>query len=35
MEDAVYMFFNMIASSYVAGRAVRPLTPDDLVETRR
>jgi phenylpropionate dioxygenase-like ring-hydroxylating dioxygenase large terminal subunit len=35
MEDAVYMFFNMIASSYVAGHAVRPLTPADLVETRR
>jgi phenylpropionate dioxygenase-like ring-hydroxylating dioxygenase large terminal subunit len=32
MEDAVYMFFNMIASSYVAGHAVRPLTPDELVE---
>jgi Rieske 2Fe-2S family protein len=35
MEDAVYMFFNMIASSYVAGHAVRPLTPADLVKIRR
>lgn len=27
MEEAVYLFFHMVASSYVAGRAVRPLKP--------
>ena len=27
------MFFNMIASSYVTGHAVRPLTRDPLVES--
>jgi Rieske 2Fe-2S family protein len=27
MEEAVYLFFHMVASSYVAGQAVRPLDP--------
>jgi len=27
MEEAVYLFCHMVASSYVAGRAVRPLNP--------
>ena len=27
MEEAVYLFFHMVASSYVAGRPVRPLNP--------
>ena len=27
IHEAVYLFFHMFASSYVAGRAVRPLNP--------
>jgi Rieske 2Fe-2S family protein len=35
MEEAVYQFFNMVASGYVAGRVVRPRNPDVLAKPLR
>lgn len=35
MEEAVYQFFNMIASGYVAGRPVRPQNPNVLSKPMR
>jgi hypothetical protein len=32
MEEAVYQFFNMVASGYVAGRVVQPKNPDVLAK---
>ena len=35
MEDAVYLFFNMVATSYVEGRLVRPKNPSMLSKPLR